>query len=313
MLQARQFTAARQRPHGWLAILVLLAATLGQAAPATAATLDRIRQAGKAIFGYYEEDARPFSFAETAGAPSGYSIALCQMIADGIKAELGLPELAVEWVPVQIDDRYTAVEQGKVDILCGPSSVTLTKREQVSFSIPIFAGGITAMLRTDSAKALHDILAGRPVSGPIWRGFPAQLIVGKTFSVVAGTSAETWLADRLNDFQLTATVAPVEDYNAGAQRVLDRTADAFFGDHSLLVEAAARSPTPADLFVLERMFTSEPVALALARNDDDFRLVLDRSLSSYYGTSAFRELYAKWFGRSDEIVQRFFRQSALPE
>ncbi|MDQ6436575.1 amino acid ABC transporter substrate-binding protein [Mesorhizobium sp. LHD-90] len=308
-----QNTLCRYQLLTWLTTGALLALSFLDATSAGAATLDRIRQAGKVTFGFYDADARPFSFAEEPGKPTGYTISLCEKIAEEIRAEVGISELAVEWIPVAIEDRYTAIEQGKIDLLCGASAVTLERRKQVSFSIPIFSGGITVMLRTDSARALHDVLAGRPASGPIWRGFPAQLLVGKTFSVVAGTTAETWLADRLHDFQLAATVAPVEDYNVGAQRLLERTSDALFGEHSVLVEAAAHSSAPGDLFVLERMFTSEPDALAVPRNDDDFRLVVDRSLSRYFGTDEFRDLYAKWFGRVDETVLSFFRKSALPE
>ena len=43
------------------------------------------------------------------------------------------------------------MHQGKVDLLCAPMSATLA-REQASFSIPIFAGGNRAVLRTDAPR-----------------------------------------------------------------------------------------------------------------------------------------------------------------
>jgi polar amino acid transport system substrate-binding protein len=64
----------------------------------------------------------------------------------------------------------------------------------------------------------------------------------------------------------------VDSYDAGIKRVLDRNSDVFFGDRAILLEAAKRSPSAGDLVVLDRLFTYEPLALALARNDDDFRL-----------------------------------------
>jgi polar amino acid transport system substrate-binding protein len=283
-----------------------------QVEDASAATLDRIREAGKLTLGY-RTDAPPFSSESAPGSPDGYSIGLCQKIADEVKAELGKSDLTVEWVPVAVDDRFTAVAQGKVDLLCGADTVTLERRKEVSFSIAVFPGGIAAMLRADAPRALQDVLAGRPPSGPIWRASPAQILVGKTFSVVGGTTGESWLADRLKDFQLTATVVPVKSYDDGAVDVLDRTADVFFGDRSILVETAARSPSASDLMVLDRLFTSEPIALTLARNDDDFRLVVDRALSRFFPSADFRNLYAKWFGAPDDTVVAFFRQSALPE
>ena len=109
----------------------------------------------------------------------------------------------------------------------------------------------------------------------------------KTFSVVTGTTGETWLSGRLNDFQLTANVDPVASYDDGVMRVLDRSSDVFFGDRPILLEAAAESPSAADLTVLDKLFTYEPVALTLGRNDDDFRLVVDRALSRCFQVRRF--------------------------
>jgi putrescine:ornithine antiporter len=95
--------------------------------------------------------------------------------------------------------------------------------------------------------------------------------------------------------------------------VLDRSADVFFGDRAILLDAVTRSPSASDLALLDRYFTYEPVALALQRNDDDFRLVVDRTLSRLFGSDEFRGLYAKWFGPPDEDTLTFFRLSTLPE
>ena len=46
--------------------------------------------AGKLTLGY-RADARPFSYRDEAGKPAGYSVALCQKIAEQVKTELGLP------------------------------------------------------------------------------------------------------------------------------------------------------------------------------------------------------------------------------
>ena len=43
-----------------------------------------------------------------------------------------------------------------------------------------------------------------------------------------------------------------------------------------------------ELVILDRLFTNEPAALALARGDEDFRLLVDRSLSQFYASSAVR-------------------------
>jgi ABC-type amino acid transport substrate-binding protein len=298
-----------------LAIALLAAALpVTGATSASAGTLDRIKETGKITLGY-QTDAQPFSYRDQSGTAAGYSAALCQKIADQVKVELGLSTLTVDWTPVTLADRFGAVQQGKIDLQCGADTVTLARRKQVAFSIPIFPSGIGALLRADASVALRQILAeGQPPSHPVWRGSPARtLLEEKTFSVVTGTTAVSWLAGRLDAFEISAIVAPVESYDAGIRRVLDRGSNVFFGDRALLLEAAKRSPSSSDLIVLDRLFTNEPLALALARNDDDFRLVVDRTLSQLFASKDFDGLYAKWFGEPDENALSFFRMSALPE
>lgn len=295
-----------------LGLAIVLGLPLLQPAPADAATLDKVRQASKLTFGY-REDARPFSFKDGSGTPTGYSIALCQQVANEVKAELGGSDLTVEWVPVTLEDRFAAVARGKVDLLCASDTVTLERRKQVSFSIPVFPSGIAAMLRADAPRALQDVLANRPPSGPIWRASPAQILEDKTFSAVKGTTGETWLSGRINDFQLPTKVVTVDSYDAGIKAVLDGGANVFFGDRPILMDAAAESASAGDLVVLDKQFTFEPIALALPRNDDDFRLVVDRSLSRYFASDAFIDTYVKWFGPADTAAVMFFRQSALPK
>jgi polar amino acid transport system substrate-binding protein len=136
------------------------------------------------------------------------------------------------------------------------------------------------------------------------------LLLEQTFAVVAGTTSEKVLADRIKTFQLKAKVAPVKDYAAGVQSVVERKANVFFGDRPILLEAAKGR---GELAVLERRFTDEQLALALRRDDEDFRLAVDQTLSRLYGTPEFRAEYAKWFGPPDERAAAFFRAVALPE
>jgi len=293
-------------------VAACLAAALLPLAQASADTLDRVKQAGKLTLGY-RTDARPFSFQDESGKPAGYSIDLCQKIADEIKAEVGVPTLAVEWAPVTAEDRFKAVQGGKIDLLCGADTATLERRKEVDFSISIFSSGIGALLRADAPAGLREVLSGAPASSPLWRGSPARVLDKKTFSVIKGTTSENWLAGRMEKFQITASVAPVEGYDAGIQDVLDRKADVFFGDRPILLEAAARSPSASYLVVLDRFFTVEPLALTLARGDEGLRLVVDRALSKLYRSDDFHDLYTKWFGEPDETALTFFRLTALPD
>jgi polar amino acid transport system substrate-binding protein len=176
------------------------------ALPAPAATLDRIRETGSIKLGYLV-DARPFSFRNEAGAADGFTVALCQEIAEQVRSQLGLPQFAVEWVPVTMEGRLDSVQAGSIDLLCTPMSVTLSRRQQAAFSIPVFAGGNRAVLRADSAAALRNALAETPSAKPVWRGSPAAKVLKDTkFAVVSGSTSETWLKGRSEQLQVDAKI-----------------------------------------------------------------------------------------------------------
>jgi ABC-type amino acid transport substrate-binding protein len=131
--------ARTRRPHrsrGWSSSFaiaglaaVLISLTVGP--PASAATLERVKQAGKITLGY-RADARPFAFRDESGNAAGYSVALCQKIAEQVKAEFGLSTLAVEWSPVTVEDQFRAVQENKVDLLCGVDETRRGERTSIS-------------------------------------------------------------------------------------------------------------------------------------------------------------------------------------
>jgi len=284
-----------------------------QAVPAPAETLARVRQAGTLKLGYYT-NAQPFSYQDEGGKPAGYAVALCQEIAKDLKAELGLPTLAVEFVSVTTSDRYDVLQQGKIDLLCGPSVETLARRKEVAFSIPIYPAGIGALMRADAPAALRDVLAGGEAPyRPQWRASAALALQKRTYSAATGTIVLTWLESKKDEFNINAGIVPVENNEAGVQRVLDGRTDVLFGERAMLQSAAKRNPSAAKLIVLDRMFTYEPIALALARGDDDFRLLVDRSLSRLYRTGAVQALYKGFFGDPGENILTFFRLCTIPE
>lgn len=294
------------------AILLAIGLALGLAPAAKADTLERIRTAGKVVLGY-REDARPFAFKDESGKPAGFSVELCQRIAEDLKTALNMPALAVEWSPVAIADRTTALQQGSVDLLCGADSVSLKRRAEVSFSLPIYPGGIGAVASANAPQAVRETLEGVQPTGPIWRGSPARILNQRTFAVVAGSTAQQWLSDRVQHFQIDVNVKPVETYAAGIEALTNGEADVLFGDRSIIMEAAAGQLADGSVVSLERQFTRDPVALTIARDNDGLRLVIDSTLSRAYVKPDFRELYVKWFGAGDIGTLIFYQITALPE
>jgi polar amino acid transport system substrate-binding protein len=294
-----------------LLVLALLAPS-GLSSPAAADRLDTIRSTAKLTLGY-RLDSRPFSYKDATDAPAGFSVVLCQKVAEEIKTELNLPSLTVEWSPVPVDNSSLALQQGKIDLLCGPDTVTLSRRQEVSFSIPIFASGVGAIMRSDSPTGLRDVLEGKPATGPLWRGSPARILQKKTFTLVKGTTSEAWMAERLQAFQLDASVIPVESYAAGINAIIEGQADVFFGDRAVIMEAAGPGVASGELVPLNRLYTREPIALSMARDNDSLRLIVDRGLSHFYRSPDFRTLYLRTFGEPTASAMLFYQVSTLPD
>ena len=300
---------------GAIALLGTPLEALGQAkkkeAPA-ASTLDRIRSTGTLRLGY-RTDARPFSFEEGSGNPAGFSVELCQRLQQVVKTELSLPSLEVQWVPLTAETRLQAVQRGDVDLLCGAMSETLERRKQVDFSVPFFPGGVGVVVRSDAPKRLKNILEGKALDyTPTWKAVALNIIREQVFTAVPGTTAEQWVKQRAQDLQVQSRITPVPDYQAGIQAVLDRQASAFFAERASLLDAAREGENADDLTVLDRHFTAEPLALVLRRGDEDFRLLVDRTLSQLYHSAELSTLYTKWFGEPDETAIEFYRWNALP-
>jgi len=276
-----------------------------------AAALDRIKSGGRLVLGY-RADAAPMSSRDSSGQPAGYSVALCNKVAGALKAELSLPSLAVEWVAVSAG--YADIEQRKVDLLCAADEVTLAHRAVASFSIPVFPGGISALVRADASDALQRTLEERPQPyQPLWRGTIPSSLEHRTYSAIGGSATIDALKARVASMHLTASVAPVDDYDSGVAAIVQRRSDVLFGDRAALLQAVQRNPAAKDLRVLTRHYTFAALALALARNDDEFRLAVDRALTAIYMDPQFGALYAATFGAPDADTVAFIRSVAVPQ
>ena len=278
---------------------------------ASAQTLDRIAASGVFKIGF-REDAPPFSYKDNAGEPAGYAVDLCREIAADVKAKLGLAQLSIEYVPVGTDDRFEAVAEGRTDILCGASTATLSRRDNVAFSIPMFHTGISTLMRSDAPAFLRETLARREPSLPP-RARLLQAFEDRKFAVRSNTTAEDWLRGSIKKLASNAELVTVDSHEEGLERVLEKEIDAYFADRAILLGAVIASQAPTEFIIGERLFTHEPYALAVSRGDEDFRLLVDRTLSRLYRSLEISAIYSRHFGSPGLAVLSLFAISALPE
>jgi polar amino acid transport system substrate-binding protein/glutamate/aspartate transport system substrate-binding protein len=277
-----------------LVLTVAMALVLPVAAAAQ--TLERVRDSGVLRIGY-REDAAPYSYKNAIGQAAGYSVALCQSVATDIAEAVGLAELAIEYVMVGTEDRFKALQENRIDLLCEPTTATLARRALIDFSVPTFIDGAGVLLRADGPDRF-------------------SALAGQTVGVRAATTTEDALRNTLQRQGMQATVVTVENHEDGLAKLEAGEIAAYFADQAILIFLMAGSDAPDALKLGEGQFTLEPYALGMQRGDDEFRLAVDTSLSRLYRSGEIDRIFKNSFGAratQSEILRALYLISALPE
>jgi len=283
----------------------LLALLLALPLTTMADTLQRIRDNNSVVLGFVPAYA-PFSDGDAEQA-HGFTIDLCLKISERLKRELALPDLQVRFQPVSIADMLPAVSEGRVDILCSPVDETLMRRQQVSFSLPIFISGLGVIVRRDAHPALLKRLENPPQEkGPLWRGNLHEEFKRYRFAVLASSNSADRVRQQMLKLGLKSEPLEVKSTEGGISLVAAGTVDAFFDDRVVLLNYAARQAENDNLLVAQRLLELTPAALALARNDDGFRLLVDSTLSELFHSPAGETLYRSHFGEPSTETRQLF-------
>lgn len=279
---------------GAIALLAIIGVVVADAA--CAGTLDRIRQQ-KEIRLAYREDAPPFSYKNSIGEPAGFMVDLCRAVAAKLAQQLELQNLSVTYVTVTAASRFEAIEQNKADLLCDPTTATLSRRALVDFSIATYIDGAGLMVRSDGPRDL-------------------QGMSGQKIGVLGGTTTEEALRNALKDAGVNADVVLTKTYSEGLAMLDQGTISAYFGDRDILTSLVTESKAPGKLLVGDNYLTVEPYALALSHGDENFRLAVDKALSHIYRSDAIGSIYVHTFGeqvKPSTLLKSVYIISGLPD
>ena len=195
-----------------------------------------------------------------------------------------------------MESRLAAIESGNVDIECGATTVTLSRRERVDFTLMSFITGGALLSMTKD-----------PIQAP-------QQIDGKSVAVISGTTTEANLSEFITTNEFRTEVVKVADREAGVAALSAGRVDAFASDRAMLVGLAFLSGRD-DFAITQDIFSFEPYALVVARGDDEFRLAADRALAALYRSGRIRRIYHNWFGRyglaMSPVVEAMFEVQAV--
>jgi glutamate/aspartate transport system substrate-binding protein len=263
--------------RGKLGIILLIAFFASPlAAEELTGTLQQIKKSGQIRIGYRVSEP-PMSFLDKDGNPIGYSIDICKGIVTEVENKIGT-DVKVEYVPVTADGRFKALGDNKIDILCGSTTKTLSRSELVDFTQLTFVTGASLMTLKDN-KALDSA------------GFD-----GTKIGVVKATTTAVALEKLIRESSTDAEVVLFNSAKESIDALRKKKIDAFSSDQIVLIGLALKEPDPMNFVVKSDVFSFEPFALAVRRNDADFRLVADRVISELYRSRKILEIYDKWIG-----------------
>ncbi|TNC12896.1 amino acid ABC transporter substrate-binding protein [Methylobacterium terricola] len=212
------------------------------------------------------------------GKPAGYVIDLCQQVVDGLRRQLGIDRLDIEFVTIPLAARFVMMREGRMDMECAATTITAERQRQVNFSIPIFFTATRFVaLRRNGYKTFADL-------------------AGRTVASLAGTSetGELSAANRQRKLNIAILLCR-EDVEAFAAVKSERAA-AYVMDDVLLAGVMASWGRSDDLAMSEdALGATEAYGIMLPLGDDAFTQAVNAALKASAANGRWKEIYNAWF------------------
>lgn len=234
-----------------LAIAAFVAAGAAASFPAYAGkTLDAIKSRGQVVCGV-NTGLAGFSQADSNGKWSGLDVDMCRAIAAAVLSD---PE-KVKYVPLNAQQRFTALQSGEVDLLSRNTTFTLTRDASLGLHMTVvtYFDGQGFMVPTkskiNSAKQLKN----------------------QTVCVQSGTTTEKNLTDYSKANGLAIKPVVFEKVEAATGAYFAGRCIAYTTDASGLASVRNKeAKDPAEHVILPELISKEPLGPMVRRGDDEW-------------------------------------------
>jgi general L-amino acid transport system substrate-binding protein len=229
---------------GTIGLAVFIVATTQ---PATAQTLDAVRDRGKLICGV-NPDLPGFAARDQEGSWQGFDVDFCRAVAAAVFGDVS----KVEFRPLANADRLTALKNGEIDLLSRNTTWTMARETElgISFAAVTYYDGQGFLVRA-SLKAESALELG-----------------GKSICVQTGTTTEANLADYFRGNKLSYQVQPFPTAQEALAAYDAGRCDAFTTDVSALFAERLKLANPDDHVILPDIISKEPLSPAVRQGDD---------------------------------------------
>lgn len=231
------------------AIVAAMGAVL--AAPAHAGkTLDGIKARGQLVCGV-NAGLAGFAAADSSGKWSGLDVDVCRSLAATV---LNDPE-KVKYVPLNAQQRFTALQSGEIDVLPRNTTFTLTRDASLGLhiTVPNYYDGQGFMVPTKSKIK------------------SAKQLKGQTVCVQSGTTTEKNLTDYSKANNLGIKPVVFEKLEAAENAYFTGRCIAYTTDASGLSSTRSKvAKDPKEHVILPDLISKEPLGPMVRRGDDEW-------------------------------------------
>jgi general L-amino acid transport system substrate-binding protein len=228
------------------------------------------------------DDLPGFNSVDASGEQVGFDADFCRVIAAAVLGDA----TKVEFVPVETDARFTALQAGEFDVLVRNTTWTAGRdgTEGVTFLHPTYYDGQSMMVATDSGFTSIDDMDGAVVC------------------VAGGTTSEGNVAAEFARRGLTIEVQSFDSPDLLQEAFIAGRCDGWSSDLSQLKGLRSAYPAaqggPESLVIFEdEVFSKEPLAPAVVDNDSRWAQAVDWAV---YAT-----ILAEEFGLTSENIEGF--------
>jgi len=262
-----------------LAAWAVGAAMLGLSGVAVADTLAKVKQSGVFTIGHRDASI-PLSYYDDKQQPIGYSMDICQKVAEAVKKELNLPKMEVKYQLVTSANRIPLLANGTVDIECGSTTNNAERQKQVSYLPTTFVTANRIVYKKSSGvKKLADLK-------------------GKTLVSTAGTTNIKQVTELNAAQNLGINIVSANGHAESFLMVETGRAVAFAMDDILLAGLVANSKTPGDFEISSEALSVEPYGIMVRKDDPKFKKLADGVVTGLMTSGEINKIYDKWFLKS---------------
>jgi len=256
-------------------------------------TVDEIKARGQLVCGV-NTGLAGFSAADSSGNWSGLDVDICKAVAAALLSDAS----KVKYVPLNAQQRFTALQSGEIDLLSRNTTFTLNRDASLGLSA-------TAVTYYDGQGFMV------PVKSKIKS---ASQLKNQTVCVQSGTTTEKNLTDFSRAQKLNIKPVVFEKLEAATGAYFSGRCVAYTTDASGLASTRNKeAKNPAEHVILPELISKEPLGPMVRRGDEDFTALVKWTVyglleAEEYGVTQANVDQLKT-SSTDPVVQRMLGQT----